>query len=191
MITAVDPEPILKVACVEPEGVVMREVRFMPLSVGNLWTLWERARQFDTLFGEEINSDFKKFLEVVMRVGPEGIEPTGLFWVVDDFVGMFYMTHIIPGEQADAHYSFFDRRHKGRLRLVKEMLKYAFRHYEFVRINVWIPVYATEQAFKFVSELGFKDEGKKRKAARYKGKHFDVVLFGLLREEALNEPENS
>jgi len=186
MITAVDPEPILKVACVEPEGVVMREVRFMSLSVGNLKTLWERARQFDTLFGEEINSDFKKFLEVVMRVGPEGIEPTGLFWVVDDFVGMFYLTHIIPEQQADVHYSFFDRRHKGRLRLVKEMLKYAFQRYKFMRVNAWIPVYATEQAFKFVTALGFKDEGKKRKAAYYKGKYFDVVLFGLLREEALD-----
>lgn len=185
MISAVDPAPILEVDCLEPEGKVTRAVRFMPLSVGNLRTLWERARQFDTLFGEEINSDFQRFLEVVIRMGPEGIEPTGLFWVVDDFVGMFYLTHIIPEQQADVHYSFFDRRHKGRITLVREMLKFAFKRYGFVRVNAWIPVYATEQAFKFVAQLGFKDEGKKRKAAFYKGKYFDVVLFGLLREEAL------
>jgi len=187
MITAVDPEPVLKVVCTEPEGAITREVRFMKFSVGNLRTLWEKASQFDTLFGEEINSDFKKFLEVVIRVGADGIEPTGLFWVVDDFVGMFYLTHIIPECQADVHYSFFDRRHKGRVRLVKEMLKYAFQHYGFVRVNAWIPVYATDQAFKFVGQLGFKDEGKKRKGAYYKGKWFDVVLFGMLREEALAE----
>ncbi len=189
MLTAIDHEPILRAVCQEPEGNIERAVRFMPLSIGNLRTLWERARQFDTLFGNEINNDFAKFIDVVMRQGPDGIEPTGLFWIVDDFVGMFYLTHIIPEEQADVHYSFFDRRHRGRLHLVKEMLKYGFKRYGFVRLNVWIPVYATKQAFEFVSQLGFKDEGKKRKGAYYKGKWFDVVLFGLLREEVLNESQ--
>ena len=150
MITEVDREPVLRVTCIEPEGTFEREVRFMPLSVGNLRTLWSKARQFDTLFGKEINDDFNKFLEVVMRTGPEGIEPTGFFWIVDDFVGMFYLTHIIPENQADVHYSFFDRRHLGRAQLAKEMLKYAFRRYGFVRVNAWIPVYATKQAFSFV-----------------------------------------
>lgn len=179
--------PVLEATCVEPEGTFVRQVRFMTLTPSNLKTLWEKVRQFDTLFSEELNGDFRKFLEAVIRQGPSGIEPVGLFWVVDDFVGVFYLTHIVPGQDADVHYSFFDRRHKGRHNLVKAMLRYAFHRYGFARLSAQVPVYATEQAFKFASALGFKDEGKKRRAVFYKGKWFDLVMFGILREELLNE----
>ena len=177
--------PVVSAECDEPEGVITRHVYFMPLSPNNLRNLWEKARQFDTLFTEEIRGNFKKFLEVFLRQSVNGVETNGLFWVVDDFVGVFYMNNIIPDLEADVHYSFFDRRHRGRLELVRKMISYGFQRYGFQRMTVWIPVYATRHTFKFITDLGFKDEGKKRKAALYKGKLFDVVLFGILRQEAL------
>src|SRR5512134_735316 len=148
--TTMTPGPVLfQEYCDEPEGGVVRSVRFMPLSMQNLKLLWEKSREFDTLFTEEINGDFKKFLELFLRKGPDGIETNGLFWVVDDFVGVFYMTHIVPSVQADVHYTFFDRRHHGRVELVKKMLRYGFLRYNFVRLNAWLPVYVKRNVFKF------------------------------------------
>src|SRR6266496_5379230 len=126
---------ILSAVCPEPEGKVVREVWRMPVTIENLETLWERSRIFKTLFAEEIRGDFKKFCELFLSYGAEGIELNGLFYVIDDFVGVFYMTDINPGVDAKAHYTFFDRRHRGRIGLVKAMLKYAFTHYGFRRLS--------------------------------------------------------
>ena len=176
--------PVLTVVCKEPEGDVVRRVYPMPLTPDNLRTFWEKSRQFRTLFTEEVNGDFKKFLELfVSREGNE-LQARGLFWVIDDFVGVFYMTHITPVE-AQVHYTFFDRRHFGREELTREMLRFGFRQYGFKRLNVEVPLYASKNTFGFVDALGFKREGRKRKAAEYKGERFDVACFGILAEELL------
>jgi RimJ/RimL family protein N-acetyltransferase len=169
--------------CNEPEGVVTRNVWFMPLSMDNLKTLWEKSKQFDVLFTEEVRQSEQKFLELFLYEGPNGPETRGLFFVVDDFVGVFYMDHIVPGIDAHVHYSFFDRRQKGRVKLVKKMLRFAFESYGFRRLSVEIPLYATYNTRKFVEEIGFKVEGRKRKGTQYKGEWFDVLQYGILREE--------
>lgn len=182
-ISILGEEPVVKEVCVEPEGTIERAVRFMPLTLENLKLFWEKSRQFPTLFGEEISSDYKKFLNLIMHEGPNGIEINGLFWVVDDFVGMYYMTEIEPGFDAQVHYSFFDRRQKGRVNLSKAMLHYAFEKYEFRRFSVEIPLFVSAMTLQFIQEVGFIKEGRKRKKALYKGQWFDVSCYGLLREE--------
>ena len=177
-------EPVVLTAyCDEPEGKVERCVRFMPLTLENLKRFWDRSKQFPTLFGEEISGDYTKFLNMLVREGPHGIEITGLFWVVDDFVGMYYMTEIEAGFDAHVHYSFFDRRQKGRVGLSRAMLKYAFEKYEFRRFSVEIPLFVSKMTLNFIEEIGFKKEGRKREKALYKGQWFDVACYGLLREE--------
>lgn len=176
---------ILSVLCDEPEGQVLRHIYPMTLSPENLRKFWEKARQFRTVFGEDINNDFKRFAELFISQDGDNLRSHGLFWKIDDFVGVYYMTHITPVE-ALVHYTFFDRRHRGREQLTREMLKFAFKRYGFWRLNVEIPLYSSPHTFGFVSSLGFKKEGRKRKAVAYKGEHFDVACFGLLREEALN-----
>lgn len=177
--------PILTVVCEEPEGAVERCVYQIALSLDNLKSFWHRAKMHRTLFGEEITEDFTKFVNNLVAEGPDGIVPTGLFWVVDDFVGIYYLTDIEPGVDALVHYSFFDGRHKGRVDLSKAMIKMAFEKYGFVRLSAHLPLYATPVAFKFVEEVGFKKEGRKRNAVRYKDKWFDTNLYGILREEAV------
>lgn len=182
----INREIVATVDCNEPEGKITRSVWFMPLSMENLKTLWEKSCQFDILFSEEVKQDQKNFLRLFLYEGPNGPETKGLFFIVDDFVGSFYMNKIVPGVDASVHYSFFDRRQKGRVRLVREMLRYAFNQYGFRRLSVEIPMYATYNTMKFVEEIGFIKEGRKRKAVRFHGDWFDVNEYGILREEVLD-----
>jgi RimJ/RimL family protein N-acetyltransferase len=177
--------PILSAECDEPEGKTTRHVYPMVFTPENLRTFWEKARVHRTLFSSEIRDDYKSFINLILRQGRDGsIEATGLFWVVDDFVGIFYMTDIRPESDALVHYSFFDGRHRGRIGLVKQMMKYVFDEYNFRRLTVEIPLYATEKTHNFVHKsLGFKKEGRKRKAALFDNEYFDTNIYGILKEE--------
>jgi len=178
-----DDNYILAVPCKENDGVVIRKVRPMVLSPENVKRFWEESNKFRTLYNEELRGDFKKFIELFVSYGPEGIQSNGLFWVVDDFIGVFYLTHIEPGVKAKVHYTFFDRKHFGRVPLVREMLKFVFNKYQFVRVSAEVPAYAGSLVSNFVESVGFYREGKLRNAALYKDAWFDVKLYGILREE--------
>jgi len=90
---------VLSIACDEPEGAVVRHVHQMSLTPLNLKKFWDKSRKFVTIFNEEVRGDFKKFLEVFLREGPSGIECRGLFWVIDDFVGIMYLVRRIQGKK--------------------------------------------------------------------------------------------
>lgn len=176
--------PILSELCLEPEGSVIRHVYPMILTPENLKTFWEKARKFRTIFTEDVNSDFKKFMETFVSQDVDGkLRAHGLFWVIDNFVGVYYLTNISRVD-AKVHYSFFDRRHLGREKLTRAMLLYGFKEFNFWRLTVEIPQYASQHTFGFVKRVGFRKEGKRRKAAEFKGERCDVECFGLLREEA-------
>lgn len=174
----------IEALCEEPEGAVIRRVQPMLYTPENLQRLWEKARQHRVIFTEDVNGDFKRFMETFVSEENGELRAHGLFWVIDDFVGVYYMTHINEIE-ARVHYSFFDGRHRGRQELTKEMLRYAFKRFGFWRLNTEIPVSASRHTFSFARQIGFKEEGRKRAAAEYQGKRFDVILFGILREEIL------
>jgi RimJ/RimL family protein N-acetyltransferase len=174
---------ILQVTCKEPIGDVTHVIKPMVLTPANLHTFWEKSRPFKTLFTSEIRGDFKKFLEVFLRDGPNGIESNGLFWVIDDFTGVLYMTDIIPGVDAKCHLSFFDRRSKGREELVRHMLRYAFDKYHFKRLTVEIALYANPSFMRFVESIGFVKEGRRRFATLFNEKWYDVNCYGILNEE--------
>lgn len=160
---------------VEADGDV---VRSMPLTPENIQRFWDKAKEFDTLFGKELNGSVEEFTDLFLSDGN-----VGLFFVLNDFDGVFYLTDIAPEEDALAHYSFFDRKHNGRVELVKKMIKFIFNRYRFNRLSVQIPNYATPQARHFVQKLGFAYEGKRRKAAMYKGELYDINLYGILHTE--------
>lgn len=188
--TLIPSVPVVSVECKEPEGTVIRHVYPMLLSMENLRTFWEKASQFRTLFTDDINGDFSKFCELFISADEAGVRAHGLFWVVDDFVGVFYLNFIRETE-ALCHYTFFDRRHFGREELTKAMLRHVFIKYGFQRLNVEVAAYASKHTFGFTHALGFVKEGRKRKCLLYKGDWFDVHQYGLLREEALKDaPEN-
>lgn len=174
--------PVVSSNCIEAEKNVLRHVYPLRLTRENLLTFWDKQRQFRTLFTDEINGNFQSFAEMFISVEGSEIQSRGLFWVIDDFVGIFYMTHITMRE-ASCHFTFFDRRLHGRERLTQEMLSFVFDRFNFHRLNVELPLYASRHTFAFVERIGFVREGRKRSALRYKNKWFDVLCYGLLREE--------
>lgn len=186
MITLNEVHVVVAENCSEPEGDFKREIRPMPLTVENLHKFWEKSRQFRTVFGDEVNGDFKKFCELFISMDDDDkLRAHGLFWVIDDFVGVFYLTNMTDVE-ATCHYTFFDRRHLGREQLTRSMLRYVFDKFRFRRLNVEVPMYASKHTFGFTTALGFLKEGRKRKASFYKNDWFDIAMFGLLREELEN-----
>lgn len=169
--------------CHEPEGVVTREIRQMALTPDNLKKFWDKSRVFATLFAEDVRGDFKRFLELFLRTQADGsVESMGLFWVLDDFVGVYYLTDIRPGNDAQVHYTFFDRRHNGRIQISRELLRYAFDRFQFHRLSAAIPLY-NKQALKFVEDVGFVKEGRKRQATLHGKDWMDVNQYGILSSE--------
>lgn len=167
--------------CREPEGDVLRTVRFVTFTPDNLKKLWEKVSKFPTFMGAEIR-DFNDMLKVFIDDSDGTLRPKGLCLVVDDFVGIFYLTDINGIFEASVHYTFFDRRHKGRLDLCKKALKFAFETFQFHRLTTSVPEYATDVNF-FVKTIGFTKVGVQRKNKFFKGKLYNNVLYDILAEE--------
>lgn len=168
--------------CHEKSGLVTREVFPMALSPQNLQKFWDHAKNFRILFWDHIGGDEKKFAEMLMSQHGDQVEANGLFWRIDDFVGVFYMTHIGVYD-AQIHYTFFDRRHWGRQQITRKMIQFVFRKYGFRRLSAEIPCFANG-TFEFIKQVGLRQEGRKRKAAFLDNEWFDVNCYGVLREEA-------
>lgn len=186
-------QPIFDIKLNEPEGEVIRNVYPFEMTIDNLKRFYDNAKQFPALYGKEIMDNAQEFVDLFISYESDGnITMPGLLWVIDDFTGMFYLNNILQDTQglvdANVHYTFFDRRHKGRIPLVRKMLKYVFEKYHFQRLSVEIPLYTVSKqknlaTIKFVSECGFFYEGKKRKASYYKENWYDVNLYGILHSE--------
>lgn len=175
------PEPILCVKCVEPEGTFLREVRLANLSLENLQRWWDNLKQFPTLFGGHIFS-VDDFILTFVTIEDDGeIKAKGIVWEVDD-VGIFYLTDIQPGFQASGHFSFWDRRLRGREDLCREALKYAFKEFKFHRITTYVPLHVI-RIIPAVKKIGFVKEGRLRSASWYKGDWYDVFVFSILEGE--------
>ena len=172
----------MKVICKEPEGEVERTIWPFTFTRENTLKLYENASKFPVLFGRPLEGleDFTKFF-ITQNLSGDA-EPQGLIWIVDDFKGMFYLNSMTDIE-ADVHYSFFDRRHKGREPLVRAMLHKVFEEFKFVRLNAYGPAQAGMGVRLFVERCGFRIEGRKRQASWWKSRWFDVYLYGILREE--------
>jgi RimJ/RimL family protein N-acetyltransferase len=183
----IDPtiEPIVTSVCKEKKGEVIRSVRPIPYTIENFMEFWENAKQFKNIFSREVTDNFGKFMNNFIKYDPmTGVLTSDcLLWVIDDFVGVYYLTNMYGTDDALVHYTFFDRTHHGRYELTTKMLNYVFDTYGFHRLSVEIPLYASDYSFKFIESLGFKPEGRKRKCIQHNGDWFDVKLFGIFKED--------
>lgn len=153
------------------------------LSIDRIKFLWNKLKDFDTLFNDFVKGDFQTFINhfIVMVDGEP--RPAGLFWDVDD-VGMFVLNDIKPGDSAQAHFLFWDKRFRGREKLCREMLAYLFLTYNFRRIWVEVPLHSY-WTIRAVERLGFVHEGRKRKATLWKGEWYDTNIYSILPEDLL------
>ena len=177
-------DPILRVECNEPGGLVVRRITLAPLTLGKLEEYWEKLSKFPTLFNNHI-TDFNDFVGAFLSMDSNGIRARGLIWEVDD-VGLIFMTDIYPVFQASGHFTFWDRRFRGREKLIREMIKYAFKEFGFRRIVAEVPLY-TQPTLKAVERVGFVKEGRYRKYVFYQGEWWDVNFYSILKEEVLED----
>lgn len=172
---------ILNVKCSEPEGEIVRSVRLAQLSAKRMAFLWEKLKGFDTLFNDFVKDDYQAFVNhFILEINGKPV-PTGLLWDVDD-VGIIFANDIVPHQSATVHFVFWDRRFRGREQLCIEMLKYGFEAYKFQRMQVEVPLYAPH-TIQAMEKLGAVLEGRKRRAALYHDKWFDVNLYSFLPED--------
>lgn len=176
-------EPIFTVPCNERDGSYERSVYSFEHTKESIQKFYDKSKNLKTIFSKEFFGDFDKFCSTFFSKDAAGkITPQGLFWLVDDFVGMFYVTDIYPGIDAQCHYLFFDKKHLGREDLAKAMLRYLFDTYKFHRLSIELPNYASDSTRRFIQSIGFHYEGKKVKSAVLNGIWYDVNLYGLLRD---------
>lgn len=177
-------QALFTVRCDEPEGSVDRTVYLLELTPANIQKFWDKAKQFHTIYGRELKS-VDDFLNLFLYYDKDGTpQLNGLFFVIDDFVGVFYLSDITP-LWANVHYTFFDRRHKGRVPLVRRMLEYVFTEYKFHKLIAEVPNYASKFTRKFIVDVGFWKCGIRRNEAPYKGDFFDVTIYDILAKEVI------
>ena len=178
-------KPDLIVECNEPEGTFTRAVTPVTLSTEKLNYFYDKLKEFDVVFNDHVPNSPGGFASIFVTVGEDyKVTANGLLWEVDD-VGILYLTDIIPGVSALAHFSFWDRRLRGRENLIREMIKLGFQKYGFQRIETRVALYASP-VLGAVERIGFVKEGRARQAVRRNGVWYDVNLYSLLREEVLN-----
>jgi RimJ/RimL family protein N-acetyltransferase len=178
------PDAILTIKCNEKGGTVERKVYPFEHTRESLNKFYEKSKDLKTIFSKEFFGDYEKFMATFFTRDKEGNPvPQGLFYIVDDFVGMFYITDIYPEIDAQCHYLFFDKRHLGREDLTKAMLQWLFDTFKFHRLSVELPNYASDTTRMFIQKIGFHYEGKKIKAAKLNGEWYDCNLYGILNEK--------
>lgn len=178
----VQSEVLFTCSCNEPEGVITRVVTPFLFTPENLIKLWDKAKEFPMLMGQEIPT-FDHMCAIFIHKQTNGdLVSKGLCAQIDDLVGLFWLTDIEHPKQCSLHYTFFDRRHKGRVDLCKAAIEYVLRKYQFHRIYTQVPLYA-KSIISFVESLGFKKDGRIRSNVLYKGEWFDSNMYSILENE--------
>ena len=174
-------DPILSLICTERGVAVEHKVYQLTLTRENLQKLWQASSKYPVLLNQEIRGDFEKFVSIFLEQDSDTVHARGIIYVVDDFVGVFFLTNIdVFNQSAEAHFTFFDGRIHGRDKLAKAMCKFAFEHFKFNRLFVAIPAYVPSHTFAFAKRVGFVTEGKFKGAAKKGDKFFDVTVLGML-----------
>ena len=69
---------------------------------------------------------------------------------------------------------------------IETMLRYAFVRQKLQRVELSVYSY-NERARALYRKLGFRLEGLKRKAVYYKGRYYDELIMGILKEDWLTK----
>lgn len=101
-------------------------------------------------------------------------------------VGVAYAIDIVPGYSANFNFIFWDRRTKGRQKLVLAILRWLSNEFLIRRFEIHYHALAF-YALGRIYRIGAFYEGTKRKAWRYEDKIIDLHIFSILTSELTNE----
>lgn len=140
--------------------------------------LWVEASKHDVLFSDYTAGKLEPFIDVLMN-------PRGVWLEIvhgEKIIGAAYLSDVIPGFDASAHFTFWDSVASGREPLVLYLLEFVMDRYKLHRVSAKVPVYQ-KGVIRFVERVGFKREGTIRELIPYKGKWLNAALYGILRPE--------
>jgi hypothetical protein len=162
----------------------------------------QELSKFDTIF-----TDYQRGDTRLWAVANVLTKPNSMAWEVwryendipVDICGILYLTDITVGQDAVAHYVFFDGKLRSKTELMQRVLDWIFTDHEdwraLQRVTVQIPDFAFALARYAQKYLGFsgpfkhkiagktlKVEGVKRGAVLWRGKPRDLMILGKLNE---------
>ena len=141
--------------------------------------VWEKLRSIGEIFADQTRDNPHYFLAVLVQPGSEHF----YYWPGDKPIGVMSLTEIVPRSSATFHASFWEEApFNERLEVARKLIGYALKKYELNRVSIIVPDFH-KASIRATVLLGFKFEGALRKAHLYAGRHHDVQIYGLLREE--------
>ena len=112
-------------------------------------------------------------------------------------VGIMYLTYVIPGTSAVAHYAFFDGHLADKTEILESVIRWCFSDHPeigwsaLMRLTIEIPSFAHALARHAVRRLGFGGafkyralpvEGVRRSAIRWRGEPHDILVLGRVND---------
>ena len=155
-------------------------VRMMTLTPAKVVELWRKLSRFRTLFSDLTRGDFGSFFAYVVS--------GDTFWLEiydgNFLVGLVVLEGMGQLIDAEAHVLFMDRDLTNKVPVCKAIIRWLFATFPLQRLTVQIPtIYMA--VVRLVNDLGFRREGRKRRAVLISGKWVDVFILGLTRSEAV------
>lgn len=135
--------------------------------------LWERAKTQEYAFDDLSMNRVEAFL---LQLADQSTH----YLMIGD-KGLFIVLHPIQGGTAEVHFMIWERefslyQHKE---YVWELLDWLFYEKKVHRVQGTIPTY-NKLAERFMYAIGMKFEGEMLEAVLWKGKYYNVKLFGML-----------
>ena len=152
----------------------------MSLTWPKLMLLWDRLGKFRALFSDLTRGDIENFIQYVVNKYTLWLE----IYKLKELVGIVSLENMHLVVDAEAHVFFMDHNLSDKVPVSKATVVWLFENFPLQRLTVQVPERHFATA-RFVKNLGFKVEGKKRQAVLISGKWFDVYMFGILRTEVM------
>lgn len=158
------------------------EVKEMELGWPKIMRLWGKVNEHKSLFSDLTRNNFTNFVRYITQAQSIWLE----IYQNGNLVGIICFTGMQAVVDIEVHMIIFDRHPAEKLPIVKEIIRYMFRNFPINRITAHAPemFYGT---IRLLKKVGFTEEGRKRQARCMSDKWFDVMIYGITREEVMSQ----
>lgn len=147
-------------------------------TIDKLIDVWNRISVISGVFDDFTRGKPEGFLQLFFS--------RDTYWLErDDGNGILYFTMIQPRLSALAHVIYWDKRLRGREAFTMNCLLFGVNLFDLQKVNIYLPEFV-HAGINFVERLGFQQEGKLRRWSLTNGKLYDILWYGMTREEVIN-----
>jgi len=156
-----------------------KDVHILELTPERVALLWKKFDSVSSgVFDDFTRNNPQYFMS--MLTAPDSV------WLErKDGNGVLYLTSVRPGLSATGHLLYWNKRLRGTEDFTLEVLRWLMETIPLQKINEFLPAYV-HSGRHYAEKLGFKKEGCIRRWSMSNGKPFDMYVYGMTYEEALN-----